>query len=97
VVGMSPPGVPDIILKWPESDIGQQQTLQCPCGNLLDLDGAAINRTASRVCEGSFTEGALWGPSMHTQCDFTETTRRLCEVVDVSSNKCHRCQLFKVG
>lgn len=78
---MSPPDVPDIILNWPESDIGQNQTLQCPCGNLLDPDRAMI---ASRVCEGSFTEGAMWGLSMHTRCDFAETTRRLCAVVNVS-------------
>ena len=83
-MGISPPGVQDIILNWPESDLGERRSLQCPCGSLFDLQGAAINRNASRVCEGTFTNGARWGPSMHTQCDLSDTTRRLCEVASVS-------------
>lgn len=84
MVGMSPPGVPDVILNWPESDLGERPFLQCPCGSLFDLEGAAINRNASRMCGGDFTNGAVWEDSMDTECDLSDATRRLCQVASVS-------------
>lgn len=84
VVGVSRPGVRDIVLNWPESDLGEVPSLQCPCGDLFNLDGAAISRTASRECGGTFSTGAVWESSMDNQCDLSPTTRRLCEVASVS-------------
>jgi hypothetical protein len=83
MVGMSLPGVADIELDWPESDLGETVSLKCPCGNFSAL-GGGISRNASRVCGGDFTTGAVWETSMDSKCDLSPTTRRLCEVFNVS-------------
>lgn len=84
VVEVSPPEA----LDWPESDIGETVDLQCPCGNLSDLGGATVNRRALRVCGGTFTMGALWG-KVEIGCNLSPTTRRLCEVANVSDCNPH--------
>ena len=73
----------DIRLQWAESDIGRRLTTECPCGNLITLEGGArVN--ASRYCGGDFAEGAQWEAPDDMACNFTETARRLCQVIDVS-------------
>lgn len=84
LVGLQVQGVLNISLEWPESDLGELITLPCPCGDLSNLGGAAINRNATRVCGGSFSMGARWELSMDRGCDLSITTRRLCQVANVS-------------
>lgn len=92
LVGLQQQGVLNISLDWPESDLGELVRLQCPCGNLADI-GRAIRRTATRVCGGTFSSGAVWEMSMDQACDLSITTRRLCEVANVSSCM-HACCLY---
>ena len=73
-----------VVLEWSETDIGTNLTLGCPCGNLSAVTGNAVNRTAYRVCRGSFSTGAFWDTAMVSGCNFTSTTRRLCQVANVS-------------
>ena len=70
-------------LMWPEADLGERVVLQCPCGNLSAFTGETINRTASRVCGGTFSAGAEWENPMDIACNFSATTRRLCQVANV--------------
>ena len=70
-------------LMWPEADLGERVMLQCPCGNLSALTGETINRTASRVCGGTFSTGAEWEKPVDIACNFSPTTRRLCQAANV--------------
>jgi len=76
------PGGIDIQLQWNESDIGVRQTIDCPCGNFTLVGGARTN--ASRYCGEDFVEGAQWKAPEDMACNFTETARRLCQIIDVS-------------
>ena len=69
-----------VVLKWPESPTGQNVFVQCPCG---DLD-TSNDKTASRVCGGNFMSGGRWENPSVQACNFSATTRRLCQVADVS-------------
>ena len=74
----------DVVLMWPETDLGVTVSLQCPCGNLSALQGGdTFNRRATRTCGGSFTEGAQWEEPMQMACNFSSATRRLCQVASV--------------
>ena len=75
----------EVILEWPEADLGMVITVQCPCGNLSDLGGAEFNRVATRHCGGSFSSGAMWEEAMIRACNFSIATRRLCQIAEVSS------------
>ena len=73
-----------ITLNWPESDIGQMLMLQCPCGNLSAVSGQDINNAmAQRVCGGNFSHGGQWKPAHLSPCNFSSTTRQLCQVANV--------------
>ena len=81
------PGGLSVDLAWPEADLGQVITIQCPCGNLSNFladDVSNFNRTASRRCGGDFSAGAVWDDPMDRSCNFSSATRRLCQVADVS-------------
>ena len=79
----------NVSLSWPESDLGQNVTIDCPCGNFSF--GEEVQSTASRYCGGSFSAGAMWAEPQDELCNFTETTRRLCLVIEVCIHKlpCH--------
>ena len=87
IVGIQQLGILNITLEWPEADLGKNVILQCPCGDLSDAEGATISRFASRVCGGTFSMGAEWEASMDTDCDLSITTRRLCQVANVSQQR----------
>ena len=69
------------VLEWPESNIGDTVVISCPCGG-IDLSSTGL--TASRKCEGSFETGAKWEDPMNEKCNFTETTKAICELAGVS-------------
>ena len=73
----------EVVLMWPESDLGETVVLQCPCGNLSALTNNTIDRNASRTCGGSFSEGAVWESPLDMPCNFSSATRRLCLVANV--------------
>ena len=77
-----------VLLDWPEINLGEIASVQWdPCEDLTALGGISIRRTAIRTCEGTFTMRASWGPPMiqvEYNFDFTPTSRRLCNVANVS-------------
>ena len=75
----------DITLSWPESDLGQTVITDCPCGNFSLVE--EVQSTASRYCGGNFSAGAMWAEPQDDGCNFTETTRRLCLVIEVCIHK----------
>ena len=65
---------------WPETNLGFNVTLDCPCGDLSLGEGRP---TASRRCNGNFTTGAQWDVPDNNQCDFDAMTRELCDINQV--------------
>ncbi len=61
---------------WPETNLGFNVTLDCPCGDLSLGEGRPM---ATRRCDGSFNTGAQWSISNNDQCDFDNMTRELCD------------------
>ena len=74
-----------IILEWPETSIGINHTLPCPCGNLSTISGR-VNRNAFRFCNGSFITGAVWDAPLQQACNFSATTKKLCQITAVSEH-----------
>ena len=72
---------PDLRIEWPESEIGQNVNESCACGS---LDTTGIDRQATRVCGGNYTDGAVWMAQEVSQCDFSNTTLQLCQATQVS-------------
>ena len=79
-----PPLETAIVLNWPETDLGIYFHLPCPCGNLSSVSKKDISKEATRMCGGNFTHGAKWSLPNDAPCDFSATTRRLCQVANVS-------------
>ena len=68
-------------LTWPESEILQLRTIECPCGSLnASVHGSRI---LSRQCAGSYSFGAEWN-EVEDGCGFTPNTFQLCNVTTVS-------------
>ena len=77
--------LPDFRITWPELEIGEITMQSCACGN---LDTAAVNYQATRVCSGNYSNGAAWGAQDVSLCLFSNTTLQLCQVTEV---KCYKC------
>lgn len=71
----------NITLMWPESNLGETPVISCPCSNLSLGDGQLHN--ASRRCGGDFRVGASWEEPKDSACNFTETARELCRIIEV--------------
>lgn len=74
----------EVVLAWPEADLGVTTTVQCPCGNLSALEEVGLNREGTRECGGDFRTGAVWEEPMVAACNFSIATRRLCQIAEVS-------------
>lgn len=77
----------DLTIHWPESNIGSDVSLVCPCGNF-----SLINTTlrTARQCKGNFIEGGKWEELDVAACNFTLRARKMCslsQVNNISYNK----------
>lgn len=79
------PGGLELVLQWPEADRGEVENIHCPCGNLSALGRVEFNRFASRRCGGNSIDAARWDKPMVAACNFTITTRKLCQIANVCS------------
>ena len=88
------------ILPWQATDIGQSFSIKyvhcrvftvlipllssrCPCGP-DDFD-IGVRRFATRLCGGTFIDGAMWLEPDDDECSmFSLSARRLCELASVS-------------
>ena len=68
----------DVELPWSEQPYGGRVELQCPC------DAASLPLMASRLCAGSFGGVVEWAEPDDSQCNFSEMTKILCTLPDVS-------------
>ena len=75
----------NITILWPETNIGVQANKSCPCGN-ENLEGEGILQ-ATRYCGGDFTSGAMWTEPNVAACSFSDLTREICGLRNVS----HTC------
>lgn len=71
----------DIILTWPETNIGEEAIVVCPCGGVNLGDRTLF---ASRYCGGNFTHGKKWSDGHYSSCNFTDRARRICKLASVS-------------
>ena len=65
---------------WPEINLGDIAIVECPCGG-LNLNSTAL--IATRECRGDYETGAQWRSPNVSPCNFTDTTRELCDLVEV--------------
>ena len=71
----------NITLVWPETNIGGQALVYCPCGNGPSNIGLL---QATRYCGGNFTNGAKWTKSSIAACNFSDLAREICRLKNVS-------------
>ena len=62
----------NIVLYWPEIQMGQRASANCTCGNTTIAN-------ASRVCGGG-ESGAVWETPDDSACNFTATVRDICQL-----------------
>ena len=54
---------------------------RCPCGpEGFDI---GVTREARRRCIGNFEDGAFWGVDDDTECQFSVSARKLCNLAYV--------------
>ena len=73
----------DVIINWPEVNLGQDAVVRCPCGG-IDLGNG--NLEARRYCGGTFSEGAQWEDGFVTPCNFSDTAREICNLANVRNH-----------
>ena len=71
----------NITLVWPETIIGRQVIVNCPCGN-GSLDTGLLQ--ATRYCGGNFTNGAKWAEANIAACNLSDLAREICMLKNVS-------------
>ena len=67
-----------ITIMWPETNIGGEAIVKCPCG-----EGGGILQ-ATRYCGGDFTNGAKWSETNVAACNFSDLAREICQLRNVS-------------
>ena len=73
-----------IIITWPESDIANAVTVQCPCGSINE---SIYRATVSRECFGNYDQQAVWlDTDISAACSYTERLLDLCALSIVSFN-----------
>ena len=67
--------------------ISQTAKHPCPCQSLTKV-------SITRVCEGSYSQGAKWTEMSITQCNMTMNSLKLCEASLVKNNTHTMLQFF---
>ena len=75
-------GDPNLVVSvvFPETNLGDTARVECPCGS-LNLSSTLLIGT--RVCGGTYENGAIWEVADVSACNFSDTTRELCRLVEV--------------
>ena len=81
----------DFNITWPETNLGHTAVVECPCGG-LNLSSSVL--LATRKCGGSYDTGAVWEGPKVSACNFTDTTRELCNLASVSPAKEYPCVIY---
>ena len=70
---------------WPETNLGVTALLSCPCQEYLGTFAGNVRR----LCNGTFTEGAMWSPTIDdSACETkrSDISRQLCDLAEVISS-----------
>ena len=70
----------DLVIKWPETNIGSVAVVKCPCEG---VDLGTGNLEAMRRCGGNFFEGSKWEEAMVAPCNFSDVAREICQIAKV--------------
>ncbi len=79
----------DVVVTWAESEIGDEEHLDCPCGNIT---GSLGDVGLDRVCGGTYLYGAFWNQTLN-DCNFQDSTFELCSITTVSYLRCQQSSL----
>ena len=80
------PKLPDSIcgnndrVTWPETEIGQEASIPCPCGV---SDPLVQQLRGTRRCGGTYDTGAVWEEPQCDSCIFSNTRLTLCQLAEV--------------
>ena len=75
---------------WPETEIGQEVSIPCPCG----VDDPLIQKLrGTRRCGGTYDTGAMWEEPQCSICQFSDTRLTLCQLAEVVSLSCMVTQI----
>lgn len=75
-----------ITINWPETNIGVEAVVDCPCGGNGTSGGGQLQ--AYRYCGGDFTNGAVWTTTDVSRCNFSDLARKICRLRNVSIMIC---------
>lgn len=72
----------NVTIKWPETDLGSEARVRCPCGDngVISTD----NLFATRSCQGDYKTGGNWAEPIVAPCNFSDFAREICELTSVS-------------
>ena len=70
----------NITIYWPESNIGEQVIVNCPCGSSEEVEGLL---QATQYCGGDFISHAKWAEGNVAACNFTDLAREICRLKSV--------------
>ena len=74
-------GRPDLelVIEWPETNIGVVAVVGCPCGN-----GRSEGQLqARRYCGGNPNFGGIWSTADVVRCNFSDLAREICNLANV--------------
>lgn len=74
--------VEPIAINWPETNIGINSSIDCPCGTNISLGSTQLK--AYHFCGGDFLTGGTWSNLIDNVCNFSRITRKICELSNVS-------------
>ena len=66
-----------VFILLPEADIGGEVTLDCPCFP------SSYNLHAYQACQGTFTDGGMWGEPLQSECSLEGISLEVCEASQV--------------
>ena len=70
---------------WPETNLGVTALVSCPCQEYLGTFAGNVRR----LCNGTFTEGAMWSPIIDDSvCETkrSDISRQLCDFAAVRNS-----------
>ena len=73
----------DVLLDWPEVEVGVNYSLPCPCGVNLSAVFDDVPR-AYHYCGGDFIGGGKWEEPFVERCNLSSAGRKLCQITAVS-------------
>ena len=72
-----------LCVNWPESVLGMEHILPCPCGSFNDT--SVYNRIVTRKCISNFEGSVVWDEPNFDDCIHTSRLLQLCRLLsDVS-------------